>query len=387
MRACIILGVVCVHFLSSFNTHTMPFSASNMVAGLLIMTFHFTREAFMFITGLVLFYTYYDRQFTMFSFWRKRLLLIAVPYVAWTALYILYTGTYLAHFSWTEPFLLHRFGRALLTANQFFMYFLLVSMQLYVVFPLMLKMMRKLKPYHGWVFAISFALEVGIMIFNQAVLQYVNVFHLPAWLGIIVHYRDRFILTYQFWFIAGAILAIRYQDIKAWVAARTRLVVTVLSLGLVAVWGFYFLNRFGFQLPDSRALDTLQPIMVPFSLIVAAVLWIAGMKWAAASAKEGVRPRMQRFSRIIRFFGGVSFGIFLIHPIAIHYVVRLDRLVHAPLIVHFILLPLWIALAYTSAGVAAYLIGKIPFVSYIVGEKTKFNRTAKLGLSKAVSYK
>lgn len=346
-----------------------------------MMMFHFTREAFMFITGLVLFYTYYDREFTMISFWRKRLALIAVPYVAWTALYILYTGTYLAHFSWAPLDLARKFGRGLLTADQFFLYFLLVSMQLYVVFPLMLKMMRKLKPVHGWVFAISLALEIGIMILNQSVLQYVNVYHLPTWLGIIVHYRDRFILTYQFWFISGAILAIRYQDIKAWVLQRVRLVWSVLLAGLILLFGVYFLNRFGFHLSDSRTVDTLQPVMIPYSFIVATVLWIVGMKWVSQRAQA----KLAALSKVIRFFGGVSFGIFLIHPIAIHFVDKIDSAIHAPLSVHFLLLPIWIAMAYASAGGAAYLIGKIPYISYIVGEKTKWSRTSKVELSKAIS--
>ncbi|WP_157071199.1 acyltransferase family protein, partial [Alicyclobacillus acidiphilus] len=94
MRACIILGVICVHVISAYNVRTPNLSGLDFASSLLVMSFHFTREAFMFITGLVLFYTYYDREFNVFSFWRKRLFLIAIPYVAWTAIYILYEGTY-----------------------------------------------------------------------------------------------------------------------------------------------------------------------------------------------------------------------------------------------------------------------------------------------------
>lgn len=345
------------------------------------MTFHFTREAFMFITGLVLFYTYYDREFSAFAFWKKRLLLIAVPYVVWTALYIAFEGTYMTKFHWTSSYLLHTFGKSLLTANQFFLYFLLVSMQLYVVFPILIKFMRKVPRAHAWIFGISFVLEIGIMILNQAVLQFVDVYHLPTWLGILVHYRDRFILTYQFWFISGAILAIRYQQIKAWVLTRVRMVGTALIIGIIVLWGFYFLNLYGFGLSGTRSIDTLQPIMIPYSFVTAAFLWVMGMRWVSASAAG---DKLRVFSRFVRFFGGVSFGIFLIHPIALHFVEKLNSMIHAPLAIHFVLIPVWVVLAYTASGCAAYGIGKIPYVSYIVGEKTKISRRPKVGLSKAM---
>ncbi|TDY42597.1 peptidoglycan/LPS O-acetylase OafA/YrhL [Alicyclobacillus sacchari] len=373
MRACIILGVICVHILSGFNVTTSANSGLNIASGILIMTFHFTREAFMFITGLVLFYTYYDRSFSVLSFWRKRLLLIAIPYVAWTTIYILFEGTYLTKFQWTRSYLTHEFVGGLLTANQFFMYFLLVSMQLYVLFPLMVRFMRRYERFHLWIFAFSFAIEVGIMVWNQASLQFINIYQLPTWLGDLVRYRDRIIFTYEFWFVAGALMAIHYTKIKVWALGHTRMVVSVLCGFWLALFGFYFLNRFVFDLVGQRVLDTLQPIMVPYSFVVALVLWLIGLKWHSVS-KE---PNMRALSKVIRFFGGVSFGIFLIHPIALHFVDKLSQLVHGPLGVHFALLPLWIAMTYVLSGLAAYCIGKIPYIGYIVGEKANWPRVQK----------
>lgn len=379
MRACIILGVIAVHTISNFNVHTKSLSGLDFVSSWLVMSFHFTREAFMFITGLVLFYTYYDREFKVFSFWRKRLFLIAIPYVAWTAIYILYEGTYFSKFHWTVSYLTHTFVKGLWSADMFFLYFLMVSMQLYVVFPLMIKFMRKFQRGHLWLFFISLAVEIGLMVFNQAYVQFVNIHDVPGWVGLIVKYRDRIIITYEFWFIAGALLAVHYQDVKAWALRHVRLLVSLLLFGLIVLWGVYFMNRFAFGLNDSRALDALQPVMIPYSLVVAAMLWLVGLKWQATSSS---RPRL---SRVIRFFGSVSFGIFLFHPVALHYVDKISSLIHASKGVHFALLPIWIVLAYVLSGGAAYVVGKIPYVSYIVGEKTKFSRrTQNTSLSKAV---
>ncbi|WP_067620331.1 acyltransferase family protein, partial [Alicyclobacillus acidiphilus] len=282
-------------------------------------------------------------------------------------------------FHWTESYLVHTFVKGILTADMFFLYFLLVSMQLYVVFPLMLKFMRKFQNAHMAIFIISFAVEIGLMAFNQSFVQFVNIHHVPGWVGDLVKYRDRIIITYEFWFVAGALLAIHYQTVKAWALAHVRMIVSILVAGLFVLWGVYFLNRFGFGLNDSRALDVLQPVMIPYSLVVAAVLWIVGMKWQRVSSELPV------LSRIIRFFGSVSFGIFLIHPVTLHYVDKINSLVHASLGVHFALLPLWIALTYVVSGCVAYLIGRVPYLSYIVGEKTQPKRRAPAApLSKAV---
>jgi len=365
MRACIILGVICVHVLSSFNVRTPDGSWMDVSSGILMMTFHFTREAFMFITGLVLFYTYYDRPFTATSFWKKRFLLIAIPYIAWTAIYILFQGTFLKGFEWTAPYLVHTFLTSLATANQYFLYFLLVSMQLYVVFPLMVRWLKRSERHHRAIVAAAFFVEIGIMIWNQASLQFVNVYQLPEWLRILVRYRDRDIFTYEFWFIAGAMFAIYYPRVKAWAMSHARtLFWTWLGMWCL-LFGIYFLNRDGFHLTGGEIVDTLQPVMVPYSLAVALVLWRIGLGWQARRAR-GLMPRA---SRVIRFFGGVSFGIFLIHPIALRFVELLADQIHVSLPVQYAMLPIWIALTYVSSGIAAYLIGKIPFVGYIVGEK------------------
>ncbi|WP_268884488.1 MULTISPECIES: acyltransferase [Alicyclobacillus] len=381
MRACIILGVIFVHVFSAFDAQTPAFSRTNISLDLLTMAFHFTREAFMFITGLVLFYTYYDRTFTVWSFWRKRLSLIAVPYIAWTALYILFTGTYLNHFNWAWQSLAHRFGHALLTANQFFLYFLLVSMQLYVLFPLIVKMVRKLERHLWWLVSVSFALEIGIMVLNQTVLNHLDVSRLPTWLFILVHYRDRFILTYQFWFVAGAALSVKYNQVKNWVSSRPGVVGVAAVLGILVLWATYFVERFGLHMTDGEAVDVLQPIMIPYALIVATLLWSIGLKWTRVMAEPGLR----RVTPVIRFFGGVSFGIFLLHPIALHYLEQIDNRLHLHGAAHLVLIPFTAVLAYVLSGFAAYLIGKIPFVSYIVGTKTRLRRSsARAPLSKAV---
>src|ERR1700757_1006603 len=53
------------------------------VAGAM-MLLQFGRELFFALTGFVLVYSTLGRRFDSRTFWRKRILYVAVPYVAWT---------------------------------------------------------------------------------------------------------------------------------------------------------------------------------------------------------------------------------------------------------------------------------------------------------------
>lgn len=367
MRACIILGVVCVHSTSTFNVTLPSTSMLNPVFGGLITSFHFTREAFMFITGLVLFYTYYNKTFTAPSFWMKRLQLIAVPYIAWTVIYVLFISTYQHNVTWQLGPLFHQIGTDLLTGNQFFLYYLLLSMQLYVVFPWMVKILKRTERYHLQIFIGSFLVEIALMAFNQFVLQSTNVYHLPPVIRQLDHYRDRFILTYQFWFIAGALTAIHYDTVRAWVEKNGRTLLWTGGVMLLLLWVHYGFDRFVLGEPESMNELVLQPIMIPYSFMVAISLWRLGNRFAAAR----VGREHQTLYRGIEFFAKASFGIFLVHPIVMHYVYHFVVPSHVS---HYLMVPvliLCIAVIYLVSGVVAYGIGRVPWVSYIVGVKTR----------------
>ncbi|MCF8565912.1 acyltransferase [Alicyclobacillus tolerans] len=381
MRAFIILGVVCVHVISFFDTQTKAFTPTNIGFEAALSAFHFTRESFMFITGLVLFHTYYHRQFKASSFWLKRFKLIAIPYIAWTALYILFEGTYLHHFSWAPQALLGKFATALATGNQFFLYYLLLTMQLYLVFPWMVKLLKKSESIHGWLFAGSFALELGLMAFNQFYLQGLNTHLLPGWLAFIVQFRDRFVLTYQFWFVAGAIFSIHYDQIYTWFQRRFLVVLGGFALMLSVLWAHFAFDRLYLHDSESMSVLVLQPIMIPYSFAVTLLLWQAGVKWSRARLESGHRL----LNRFIQFFAGASFGIFLVHPLALHFVEVAEYALHPLPALRLPLVVVSIGFVYFSSGLLAYAIGRVPWLSYIVGVKTKLHRDAKTSAPKTAA--
>ena len=71
----------------------------------------------------------------MLGFWRRRYLLVVVPYVVWTAIYFVADAVPLHPMSGA----VHSFTFDLVTgAARYHLYFLLVTMQLYLVFPLVM---------------------------------------------------------------------------------------------------------------------------------------------------------------------------------------------------------------------------------------------------------
>ncbi|MCL6441954.1 MAG: acyltransferase [Alicyclobacillus sp.] len=368
MRACIILGVVCEHLSYFFSLYTVPLSTARVGFDLPVVTFHFTREAFMFITGLVLFITYYRREFHTLPFWLKRFKLIVIPYIVWNIIYLLFGGLWQPGFNWQVGYLWHALWLDLLTGNQFFLYYLVISMQLYIVFPLLLRLIKWTEKVHSWVFGISFAVQIGLMALNKFWLPTLSVAHWPTWLMVLVQFRDRFILTYQFWFIAGAIVAVHYPRIRDAVLARARLIGILLPFAVAAVLAHFVLDYRVLHESESQSVLVLQPIMIPYSLLIATVFWVVGLRWAAIRTL----PHRRRLSACIQFFSKASFGIFLVHPIALVCIeFALGHVLPgAPLALRLILLPCSIAVTYVASGGVAHVLGNIPYVSYVVGQRT-----------------
>lgn len=366
MRAFIILGVLCVHVISFYNLFAPFASATGTVYGMSLVALHFTREAFMFITGLVLFITYYHRSFKALDFLKKRFALIFIPYAAWTLIYILFSGTYLKGFDWSFGSVLWDFFFSVLIGHQFYLYYLVISMQLYILFPLFLKFIKRTEGVHGWIFAFSFVLEIAMMWFNKAVLQSYPMTHLPPILYFLDRYRDRDILTYQFWFICGALIAVHYPRIKAYIIEHKGWVVTSLISSLTLLWGHYAFDQYYLHQDSVLSVLVLQPIMIPYSLVVTVALWSAGSAWSAARLK----PHVKWFSSFVKVAAAASFGVFLIHPILLHYAEVIVYRLHTNAPERLILLPLTIIVVYGLAIVLARLIGSVPILSYIVGQKS-----------------
>jgi peptidoglycan/LPS O-acetylase OafA/YrhL len=285
--------VIGVHTVATINP------LDSIPAGGAAMLLHFTREAFFALTAFVLVYRYHDRLHVV-PFWRRRLLLIAAPYVIWS---VIYTGLALVTAPLPPTAALTQLGINLLTGTAcYHLYFLVVTMQFYLLFPLFLWLLRasaRWRGGHWWLLAISAVLQVGL---NAGL----HDAHPSGLAGKLVHYDGSFLGSYVFYLVLGGVAALHADRAQVWVREHPVVVLVAFVLTGVAAEGWYLRSVFR----GSSALaasDVFQPIMVPWCVAVITALFALGVAW---TARRGAGP----VSRAVEIGSDRSFGVFLVHP-------------------------------------------------------------------------
>lgn len=370
MRTFIMLGVLSVHTMTIFNQQfedwTIPF--------LSMSAFHssmkVTRLAFMFITGFVLFITYYHKELKLLAFWKKRLSLIAIPYLFWNAIYLLFRGTYSIDFHGSISAFLAELWSSLIQGDEFYIYFVLVSFQFYIVFPFLLMLLKRYEKWHLQLFVGSVIFQVILTSFYKLGIPQLDTTNWPYLLS---HYGV-FVLSYQCWFVAGGMVACHYEKICSFLEQHKRTILFLLLVGVVIMWAYYFLNRFILLESDKRAQSPQQPIFLPYSLLVIAVLLIYGRKWSSIRTE----PRWKNFSQFIMFASSCSFGMFLVQPFPLFIIKQIVPYFSEAKWMYMFVLPASIVFVYFSSMILSYMLNKTPIVSYVVGKPSKFPHWPKM---------
>jgi peptidoglycan/LPS O-acetylase OafA/YrhL len=267
-----------------------------------VLLLHFTREAFFMLTTFVLVHSSLRRPLPARDFWRRRIPLVAVPYLVWTLVYVsilavqrhsslLDTAGLLAHYT---------------ASGYYHLYFLVVTVQVYLVFPLLIRLLRRTRGHHRAVFAISAALQVVVELALHASDRphATGLAHLV--IGVLLPSKSVF--TYQFFVLTGALAAWHRSALERTISlAGQPLAIAVASVAVISV-GWYAVSVGDGELP-SYAADVFQPATIAWSLAAAAGMYALGLRWA--HGRDGDRPR--HFPRPVAWASNASFGIYLVH--------------------------------------------------------------------------
>src|SRR5262249_29294203 len=149
MRLLICASVVVTHVVGNANPwESVP---ANGVVNLL----HYTRQAFFFISALVLVHASRRGPGQL----RRRVSVLGVPYRVWSTVYA-GLGLITAYSWWAAKRLPWTWFVGLLQGTDgYHMYFLLVSVEFAVVFPLFLRLLEATRGHHGRLLVISGVLE------------------------------------------------------------------------------------------------------------------------------------------------------------------------------------------------------------------------------------
>ncbi|MCU1640704.1 MAG: acyltransferase [Nocardia sp.] len=288
--------VIGVHVVGQAN------DPGNVSANGVMTLLHFTRYAFFALTGFVLVYQFANDSFRAKNFWPRRFALVGIPYVAWSVVYWAYS-IHLGQNYGTPGWLLSRLGLDLLFGTAYYhLYFLLVTMQVYLLFPLLLKLLRRTEGRHRWVLMVSAALEL-LCLWSLTYPPFTTGFPGQLWLHLYAT-----VVPYQFFTVLGAIAAWHIETVHAFLRRHARVIaIAVVLAAIAAEWDYQRLVQGG--LPPWMASGEFMPERIVWFIGVTVGLYLLGTQWAAQ------RQDHDLLARAVRYGADRSFGIFLIHPL------------------------------------------------------------------------
>lgn len=305
VRALAILGVLHVHS-SSFAAGEQALQSPYYYwLNWINIFFKFGTPSFIFLSSFVLFYNYYGRPVSrslITTFYRRRLKYILLPYLLASMGY--YALTLYVNGRLTQNFgdNLYGFFGVLLSGSAYaHLYFVFISIQFYLLFPLMLKLFQSSRFLVKWAIPLGFALQWGFIFWNKYQLHIVE--------------KGSLAISYLAYYMMGAFMAIHFEQLKPWFvkpwrmqAARYRVwIILLVGFWLIAafihVQLWYVARHFGVW-TDSLWYELLWNVHTMLSALV--LLYAAFLLYRRAS------------DRIVSFLtrlGELSFAIYLIHPL------------------------------------------------------------------------
>ncbi|HEY2669730.1 MAG TPA: acyltransferase family protein [Rugosimonospora sp.] len=295
MRLLICASVVATHVVS--NANPLESGPANAVVNVL----HYTRQAFFFISALVLVHVHWSdvradgRVVNAPGSLRRRVSVLGVPYLVWSTFYAVlglitaYSWGAFKQLPWTW------FVGLLQGTDGYHMYFLLVSVEFALIFPFFLKLLYATRGHHAQLLIVSGLVELATM----ALFHYV--YQPDGWWRAFA--GESSLTAYQFWVILGGVAAVHLDRFHGWAMRHQLMVGSALAGVCLAATGIFLVEVRTGELPEFAG-RSLQPITVPLSLAAIGAfyqfsVWLARQRWAGRFVLSGTY---------------LSFGIYLSHP-------------------------------------------------------------------------
>src|SRR6266702_3256085 len=329
------VGVVSTHTIITFA----PAGAA-VLSNATLLLLHVSREVFFFISACMLTYAYAGlKRDGWRKFYWRRFVSVGVPYLCWNLIYFLWFPYVLhdASYTATPSMALAHFGHLLEVGyNQ--LYFLIVIMEFYVLFPLVL----------AATVAAQFAMSIAM--------------HWKLLPDVVVAYGQENAACYVLYLLGGAIVAFHLSDVHDWVVRNAPLVVFLTVASAVFAEAVYYLSREGFTHILGHGSDPFQPSVIPFNVCVIALAYLAGMYL--------VRPwRSRRTKAAVRIGSDNAYGIYLAQMIFITSLGALGWKTFIGVAPFWVWVPLTVATAYFGGILLTALLARTPLAVPLTGRK------------------
>ncbi len=279
-------GVVSTHTLLAFTP-----AAAGLAVGASLMLLHVTREAFLFVSACMLAYSYRGLgRGGLRTFYWRRFVAVGLPYLCWTAIYFLIT---------LHPSLGWRASLghlAYLVASGYYqLYYLLVIMQFYLVFPLLAVALVRWRHHHLAILVVSGLTQVALV-------------SLAHWNVLSAQFEGfwgtRAISSYQFYLVAGMVVADHLDQVHAWLRGHVALVIGWTVATALVAEGWYVLAAYHHVAWLGSGGDAFQPVAIPFNVGAIACIYLAGTALVD-------RRRSRRLRALTRSGSDNAYGVYL----------------------------------------------------------------------------
>ena len=286
-----------------------PVPSGSEIGFSLVMVLHATRELFFFLSVLVACYSQFRSPRPVVAMWARRIGMVLVPYLAWT---LIYFGYEVASSHGPLP-LWPTFVSDLLN-GYYQLYFLVVLLQIYVVLPGVVWVVRRTRRYHVAVFALSLLLQLAMMTISHYFFWHTGAPHALRTVDLVL-IDPRYVMGTQLYIVAGALAAYHLADIQRLMERHARRVLWAVAAIGAAAEGYY---AYGLSIGNTpgHASDLFQPVAVLWFLAACAGVWAIGCRWAQRAATRGPSP----WDRAVTWGADASGGTYLAHVLVLQLI-------------------------------------------------------------------
>lgn len=304
-------GVVLDHVILALATNTEVIAHG---VGLLL---RYTRYCFFALTGFVLTYQYRHRALDTRQFWKRRFKLIGLPFLTWSVFY----WSYQRLGAGVPAFLETNFGSPaaielslrsitydLLTGHAaYHLYFLSVSMQIYLVFPAVLWLIKRTDGYHRYLLALSGVFHIWLL---YHMLRLPLGIFTDGFLGVIWRNLTITLFPYQFFVFAGCLAAYHFEGFT-WFMKRWRWPLALGSIIAIIATLMYYDKQVTSGEEWFRATNVFAVHNMFAFIGIILVLYLAGTAWQNRRTPGSIPDRL------LETAADRSFAIYLAHVVVI----------------------------------------------------------------------
>lgn len=294
LRGFTFLAVVLQHAIAHYYPLSETKLADGVVMGILLLLSKFAVPAFIFMTGLVLFYSY-EREVSYGSFLKKRFSDIVLPYLLWALLYAYeFQGWNLF-----QEGAISALGLLMVTGKaSYHLWYIVMIVQLYLLFPLLLKLMKRITlpsaKVSGLIVVGLGVLYIGLMYAKGTIYQTALKWDIPILTEWFTIYLDRNALMFLFYFLFGAYAGLYVEQWRLWLTKWKYLIWSMFGVSLLVmlyrvVSKFEVNSKVTIRYDDLAILTPAMTIVLILSIGAMYILCMDMIRHSSARVKNGVK--------------------------------------------------------------------------------------------------